>query len=281
MKLTRSNYYSNEAAWEYMSVSQFKAFRSCESRALAELRGDYQREDTTALQVGSYIDAALEGPAAFEKFKQETPGILKKNGEPYAHFQAADTIIERIKRDKLLYALLRGQKQVTVTGVLAGGVKFKGRIDSLLTAKQVEKICKEFPGAREAFGYPFLSRAIVDGKVMKDMDPVWDDTVGSKLPFVEAWGYHLQGAVYQELCRQVFGEQWPFVLAVATKEKATNLGALYVPQVELDAALSEVEELAPRYAAIKRGEIEPVGCGECDWCRANRKLTDIKDYRTV
>ena len=57
MILTPENYYSPEANFEYMSVSQFKDFSGtygqvgCESRAMAKLRGEYQEEKTTALLV--------------------------------------------------------------------------------------------------------------------------------------------------------------------------------------------------------------------------------------
>ena len=50
LKLTEANYYSDEANWAYMSASQVKAFRKCEAAAMAELRGEWGRKDTLALQ---------------------------------------------------------------------------------------------------------------------------------------------------------------------------------------------------------------------------------------
>ena len=49
---------------EYMSVSQFKAFEKCQHLALAKVKGKYKREKTTALLVGSYVDAYFEGTLA-------------------------------------------------------------------------------------------------------------------------------------------------------------------------------------------------------------------------
>ena len=60
MKLTNENYFSPENNLTYMSASQFKSFRHCESAALAELRGEYKREVTDALLIGSYVDAHSE-----------------------------------------------------------------------------------------------------------------------------------------------------------------------------------------------------------------------------
>ena len=43
MKLTNRNYYTTKANTEFMSVSQFKAFKKCEAMAFAELKGEYER----------------------------------------------------------------------------------------------------------------------------------------------------------------------------------------------------------------------------------------------
>ena len=61
--LTADNYYSAEANWRYMSVHQYLDFvghmgvRGCEKRAMAALNGEYEKEKTTAMQIGSYVDA--------------------------------------------------------------------------------------------------------------------------------------------------------------------------------------------------------------------------------
>jgi len=69
MLLTSENYYSREANEEYLSVSQYKDFMGtygkpgCEEYALAKLNGTWVEamEDSTALMVGSYVDAHFEG----------------------------------------------------------------------------------------------------------------------------------------------------------------------------------------------------------------------------
>ena len=61
MKLTDMNYYSLEANRHYWSVSQFKSFHKCEALGLAEINGEYEREETVSLLVGSYIDSYFTG----------------------------------------------------------------------------------------------------------------------------------------------------------------------------------------------------------------------------
>ena len=280
MRLTAKNYFGREAAKEYMSVSQFKAFEKCEAAALAEVMGEYVRPETTALLVGSYVDARLEGKRAFEQFVSEHPQMFKKDGNLKAEFLQAEQIYQRFKSDRLLSLLLSGRKQVVLKGVIAG-VPFRGKIDSLLNERICQKIMTIFPRTIDVLGGPFTEGAIVDGKVMKDFDPIWSDDAGHKISFVDSWGYPLQGAVYRELWRQKTGKTLPFILAAATKEDVADLDALYVPPKELDACLRIVEDRAPIYQEIKLGKREPVRCECCAYCRATKKLTTIRNYKEV
>lgn len=272
LKLTADNYYSQEANWAYMSVSQFKAFKRCESAAMAELRGEWNRPSSTALLVGSYVDAFFSDE--MEQFKAEHPEMYKKDGTLKADFEKAEAICKRLNQDELARLLLSGKHQAIKTGKIAG-VDYKAKYDSLLTARQVEAICKKYPDIRSLV--PFGGPLIVDLKIMKDFEEIWDEDAGEKVSFIEYWGYDTQGAVYQK----IDGRHAPFVIVGATKEAETDIDAFYVPDEDLAFALSEVEALSPRYAAIKRGEIEPEGCGKCAYCRSVKRLAGIRHYKQV
>lgn len=272
LKLTAENYYSPEANWAYMSASQFKSFRRCEAAAMAELRGEWGKKDSIALLVGSYVDAYFSGE--LEQFKADHPEIFTKKNELKAEFQKAHAICERIDRDELARLLLSGKHQTIKTGKIAG-VWFKTKSDSLLTARQVEAICKKFPQVRELV--PFGGAMIVDLKCMKDFENIWDDELHERVNFIEFWGYDTQGAIYQKVDNRML----PFVIMAATKEAEPDVEAMYIPDEDLSFALSEVEALSPRYAAIKRGEIEPVGCGKCAYCRSVKRLSVIKHYKNL
>lgn len=272
LKLTADNYYSPEANWAYMSNSQFKSFRKCEAAALAELRGEWNRHSTVALLVGSYVDAYFGNE--LDQFKAEHPEIFKKDGTLKADFEKAHAICERLDQDELARLLLSGRHQIIKTGKIAG-VAYKAKYDSLLTARQVEAICKKYPDIRSLV--PFGGPLIVDLKCMKDFEPIWDEDAGERVSFIEYWGYDIQGAIYQKLD----GRHAPFVIVGATKEAATDIDAFYVPDEDLAFSLSEVEALSPRYDAIKRGEIEPEGCGKCAYCRNTKRLSGIKHYKQI
>ena len=64
MELNEQNYFSKEANEEYMSVSQYKAFKKCEAAALAEIKGEYERPKTDALLIGSFVDSYFGGTEA-------------------------------------------------------------------------------------------------------------------------------------------------------------------------------------------------------------------------
>ena len=272
LKLTAENYYSQEANWAYMSASQFKSFSRCESAAMAELRGEWGRKETTALLVGSYVDAYFSGE--LEQFKADHPEIYTRQKTLRADFEKAHTICERLERDELARMLLSGRHQTIKTGKIAG-VWFKMKSDSLLSAAQVEAICKKFPDIRKLV--PFGGAIIVDLKIMKDFADIWDDELLQYVNFVEFWGYDIQGAIYQKIDRR----NAPFVIVAATKEPEPDIDALNITDDELAFALSEVEMNAPRYAAIKRGEIEPVGCGKCAYCRRMKRLSGVRHYMTI
>lgn len=250
MKLNSDNYFSPEAMTKYFSVSQFKDFMKCETHALAKLRGEAKIEPSTALLVGSYVDAYYEG--TLDAFKEEHPEILKRDGSLKIDFVKAEEVIERTTRDKLFTAYMDGEKQVIFTGELFG-YPWKIKVDAL---------------------HP---DTIVDLKVMKDFSPIYVEGEG-RMHWIEAWGYDIQGAVYQEIVRQNTGKKMPFVIAAATKEKTPDIGLFQIPQERLDVALKIVENLIDHIADVKSGLIEPSRCEKCDYCKSTKELTEVVPY---
>ena len=244
------NYYSQENSVKFMSVSQFKAFSECEAMAEAEISGEFKRETTTAMLIGSYVDAWFEGK--IEDFRALHPEIFLKNGCLKADFIQAEAIIKRISTDEEFMKYMSGEKQKIFTGNIAG-VDFKGKLDSYHAGK-----------------------CIVDLKVMRDFEPVWKN--GVKQHFIEAWGYDIQGAVYQELVFQATGEKLPFVICAVTKEKVPDLAILSIPQERLDYCLEIVKSNVVNFQEVKTGKIPPARCGKCDFCKATKKLDGAVDY---
>lgn len=245
--LTNENYFSLENNLKYMGVSQFKSFESCQASAYAEVTGNYERELTPSLLIGSYVDAHFEG--TLDIFKSKHPQIFKRDGSLKAEYLNAEKIIGRIEQDEMFMDYMSGRKQVVMTGVIQN-VPVKIKVDSLHDDK------------------------IVDLKVMKDFLPVYKNGQG-KLNFIEAWGYDLQGAVYQEIVRQNTGKRLPFFIAAATKEKEPDIAIFEVSQDYLDIELQKFKENVLEYDAIKKGLVEPERCEHCNYCKMTKVLKEV------
>lgn len=253
MKLTSENYFTKEADQKYLSVSQYKNFMgtlgkpACEAEAMALLNGEWETEKTTALMVGSYVDAHFEG--SLDLFQAKNPEIFTKQGTLKAEYRKAEEIINRIERDSFFMECLSGEKQVIMTAKMFGA-DWKIKIDSYLEGE-----------------------AIVDLKVMRELHKAEYTKDYGYMDFIQYWGYDIQGAVYQEVVYRNTGKRLPFFIAAASKEKETDIEVIWIPDDHLKEKLIEVERNTPKILALKSGEVEPIRCGLCDYCKHTKILT--------
>lgn len=255
LQLNSHNYFSDAANRDYMSSSQFSAFRRCEAAALAEIQGRWRRPKSTALLVGSFIDSWVEG--TLDDFMADNPELFSSRGptkgQLKAEFRDAEIMIDRIQSDTFFMSYLDGIKQRIVTAQI-GGVWFKAKLD---------------------IDHP---KRIVDFKTMRDFEPIYSAAEGARLTPWEYWGYIRQGAIYREAVRQADGVKKPFFNACVTKQSPPDIAVVSFPDEKLDMELEIVEHYAPHYDEIKKGKVEPTRCERCDFCRASRILTGTVDY---
>ena len=260
-KLTSENYHSPEARKHYLGASMFKEFLKCEVMGLAKVNGEFEDKKSDALLFGSYVDAYFSGE--LDEFIANNPDLFTKQGTLKSQFKAAEDVIKAIEEDPLLMKYLDGDKQTIMTGEIAG-VPFKIKMDAY------------HPG-----------KVIVDQKIMRDMEPVWIEKDGRNVltDFISAYGYDVQGAIYQTIeAQNQTGDECkplPFVLAVTTKEEVPDKELIEIDQYYLDKALELVVQKAPRFWDIIQGKVAPVGCGHCPACRAVKKLTGVKSYNRL
>lgn len=248
MILTNENYFSSESNTQFMSVSQYKSFRKCEAATMAELRGEWKRPKTTALLVGSYVDAWFEG--TLDEFKSENPEIFKRDGTLKADYVQAEEIIERVQKDEQFMYYMSGEKQQIFTTTLFG-VPWKIKVDSLLPDK------------------------IVDLKVMRSIERIMGKS------FVEHWEYDLQMAIYAAVVKAVEGLDLETFLAVVTKQNPSDLELIHIPSWRREELLEDVKKHIPHIIKVKTGQIEPERCGVCEYCRATKKITEPIDFELV
>lgn len=252
MTLTSSNYYGIEANRDYWSVSQYKAFDRCEAAGLAMVNGQYEREETTALLVGSFVDEFFTGDV--NTFIAEHPQILKKDGTLKSDYLRAETMIERVQQSELMLDYLKGEHQVIMSAELFD-VPWKIKIDV-------------HGGNR-----------IVDLKTVKDFNEIYQTGFGYR-SWIEYWGYDIQGAIYQRVEQLYSGrtDPLPFYIVAVTKEVVPDIAVIHLPQNILNAALKVVESKIDRFDLVKHGELPPARCERCDWCKISKVLTAPEEF---
>lgn len=257
MELTAENYYSVEANKEFMSVSQYKDFMKCETAALAKLSGNYSEYKKEALLVGSYVHAALESPEEFESFKRKTPEIYTAKKELKAPFKQADKMIDSVLDDDLCRTVLEGNKEVILTAELFGTM-WKAKLDVLNRESGRFTDIKTVKGIREKY---------------------WD---GSKyVSFIQYYGYDIQMAMYAEIERlhgdMKFEYLEPTLLAVS-KEETPDKEIIWFDEQLIAEKLAAVEANMPRILGVKLGNIPPLACGKCDFCKSKKQLKTMTHY---
>ena len=182
LKLTSENYYTKEANMQYVSVSQYKEFNGttgkmgCEAYAMAKLRGEVEEVTTTALMVGSYVDAYFEG--TLPTFSAQHPEIFssrgKTAGELKSEYKQASIMIDRAVKDPVFMQYMAGDKQVIMTGEIEGvPVKIKidsadgRRITDLKTVKDCCLNCKKLIVKQTDAGH--INFCGETGKIILDM----------------------------------------------------------------------------------------------------------------
>ncbi len=310
-QLTEENYYSAEADKIYRSVSQLKSMEAlcsgihgCEQRELAKLRGEYVEPPSDALLIGSAVDAMLESPEAYEKWKVDHPECVSSRGaskgQLKTQFVHAEEMVARVKRDPLFMLMLSGEKQKIVTGEI-GGEKFKAKLDSYVDGAEAEKLIHDpewiaqFECLKDENVYKEIldvfyrnkldeGHYIVDLKTSSNFRKLYNVKDSGVQNFTEFWGYDIQLMVYQELVRQMTGELCKTFIAVVSKEPVPDLKVIEVHPVA--GLMDTVAHAAKRVGQVVRGEIPDFmlsSCGVCDYCKESKVLTSIgsSDYMDI
>lgn len=260
--VTEDNYYSLEKAKEYIGASQIKSFIECEAKAMAILNGEFEEEKSTALWVGSYVDAALTGTQEeMDKLLADNLKVFYAYGNPdkglKADFKKADKCIERVKKDKTMMKTLSGEHQIIMIGDIFG-VPCKIKIDSYLEGK-----------------------AIVDLKTTQDMQKaIYIPEKGHYGSWIEAYKYPLQMAIYQEIVRQNTGDTLPCYLTVVDKTDEPDIGIFQIDNETMREELENIKDTVLNIAEIKKGNVKPIRCEKCDYCKRTKKAK-ILDWREV
>ena len=273
MNLTRDNYYTTEADWQYMSCSQYQAWNECEAKELAKLQGKWKDEEKEAFIVGNYFHTHFEGAEAHEQFCRENFDKIFKTrtvkGEQvvtgkYAPFEMADKMIAAAEADPLIKSLIDmpGENEKIMTGNIFG-VPWRIRLDK----------------------YVQSGRMIIDWKTCASITELkWSDKWHEKVSFIDMYDYMMRAAVYSEIEKQNANstEDPPFIIVALSKQDYPDKEALMLNHRQrYDYELEQIKKRLPEIQLIKEGRMKPKRCGCCDYCRATKQLLAIRPYYTL
>lgn len=255
MKITNDNYFSREVAKEFASCSQLKTFMECEARAMAEINGEYEFEATDSMLLGSLVDCMLLTPNELPNFIETHPQIYKKNGELYAKFANAETMVNRCKMDKKFMSSLKGEHQQIFKGEIFG-VPFRAKLDVFNDGKY-----------------------ITDLKTSADLEKEYYSKEESKyVNFLKHFRYDLQGAIYSELVYQNTGQRLPFMISAVTSQSHPRIRVYHIDEDSMEKALNDARPYIERIPLLKSGQIEPSRCHKCDYCADTDIVEDVTDW---
>lgn len=259
--ITEAEYFSKENEKIYCGSTQYRNFfgtvglPGCEARAMAELNGEWKEETSNAFLIGNYVDAHFSGTLA--TFKAQHPEIFKKDGSLKAEFERANVMIARCEQDEYFMKTLSGGMQEIQT-IEMFGIKWKTKMDSY-----------------------HKGIAIVDLKTTASIRKRhWAKDLG-KISFIEYWGYDIQLALYQEVDYRINGKRLPVLIAAVSKEPTPDIEIIGIDQNRLDECIKQIERNAPRLIALKKGEIVPDRCEQCDYCTSTKKLSKPIHYNEI
>lgn len=271
IKLTKSNYYSHDTDFQYMSFSVFKDFEQCEAATLAKLKGDWEpTSDPKALLIGNYVHSYFESEQAHADFisanhkaMMTNPNKKEPDGHLRAEYKIADKMIKALSEDDFFnYVYAPGDKEVIVTGELFGH-QWKGKIDSLCLDR----------------GY------FCDLKTVDDFHKGhWNQELRQKVNFVEDRGYHMQAAIYQELIRQTFDvDCQPYIFGVSKQPIPDKIAISFDGdgQFLMQSALEKIKTDQDRFWRVLMGEEKPKRCSKCEYCRQSKQLAGFTEVSSI
>jgi hypothetical protein len=91
----------------------------------------------------------------------------------------------------------------------------------------------------------------------------------------------MRAAVYSEIEKQYAGSNSDphFIIVAISKQDYPDKEVLELNHRQrYDYELMQIKDRLPYIVRVKNGSVKPTRCGYCDYCRATKKLFEIKPY---
>ncbi|HGD1049525.1 TPA: PD-(D/E)XK nuclease-like domain-containing protein [Streptococcus agalactiae] len=240
-----------------VSVRQILSYRTCQARAFAIETGQYQpeikhREDL----MKSFIGAALAGDSAFKRFKEEYKMEIYSSKKPNGllkDFQIAESIVNVIKEDEFLSNAFFGEFNVHVSGKIGRAV-----VESEISYLNAKKgLIIDLALLTGLFNKKF------NQELNMEVYQVVDDIVNEYAMIAWVNGY---------LAKTTFNVEFYNYILALSKEMIPEKELISISPNLLAESKEKFLEILDTYIKITNGVIDPIACGHCDYCKANKKI---------
>ncbi len=190
----------------------------------------------------------FESPESHQRFKDEHPEIIsqrgKSKGELKSEFKVAQKMIERIELDPVIMALINGapDKEYMIDGDI-NGVAWRGKLDAVNLEERYFIDFKTVKSLKEFHG-------LVGGE--------WSDYYNEYTNFFVSRGYHIQMAAYQEMLKQMMGQDFEVYMVAVSKEDEPLADIYKIDQDTLDSGMREILSNQDHIVKLINGEVQPV-----------------------
>lgn len=262
MKITTQNYYSLEANKAFFNVSQIKMYLECPKQWKGFIEGRWKQEDKDVFFHGHYVDCALTEPKKFVGFVQKHWDRISdwKGKDKLMVYKHLDQAILLAKHQPLFMKYLEGDQQEIIALDNFHGYPFRCRLDVINLR---------------------LLR-IVDLKTARSIrEEAWCEKRKAKLGFIDLWDYWIQMACYREAARIAYGVNFEGYIAALEKKAPYDHDVFHLKdrdalQGALWRAIGCMREMTD-LLSVDSADVD--GCDKCEFCIANRYLTEPKEYK--
>jgi len=252
--VNRENYHTLEIDRRYMSWHQYRNWMTCAYAEHARQAGLWTPEVPETFLVGQYADILLLEPEREAAWIEQNKGVVcMKKGDLKQAYRDCVQMVARLKREPVAQKMLTGKHQWILTGLI-GASYWKIMIDCIIPERKI----------------------FWDFKTAKDMgETFYDHKRGTRLIWYDHYGYWGQLAIYREIIKQNYGEDYlPMILGVSKQDPPDICGLSFQDTTRLDEELQKVKN---NIQEVLEWKSEKDGsklqkCGNCPYCRATKTL---------
>lgn len=244
-----------------------------EAEAAREILRRIEEDRTSdAMLVGKLFEAQACGNEDATKALLADPRIIAKSGpnkgQPKSEYKAVHDMLRAWRERTPWDDAKAAQQQVQLFGVL-NGVEIKGMLDLWFPGPGIVEDIKTVADLEDEWADPA---------------PWWPETRRALVPWWQASRYDLQAAMYLTLLELNDVRPLEYRLRAVTKQSPPDVAWLWLarresPQAPWEAApavlgaLAYLPTLIDRAALLRAGGDTPRACYRCDYCRANKRIT--------